>query len=102
MFKEFFFQGEQEKALGLPVTPFMDRPNASIPKAQLGFLKYLCLPLFQGICPAIPALTVATDHMNDNIAMLTELDEMKATTDQIMNAARLQDLLPARVSTTEC
>ena len=94
VFKEFFFQGEQEKALGLPVTPFMDRPTASIPKAQLGFLKYLCQPLFKAMAVAIPSLEVACDCMAENVLMLTALEEGKYGTEQIMSAGRLQDLLP--------
>ena len=94
VFREFFHQGDRERALGLAVTPFMDRPNASIPKAQLGFLKYLCQPLFGAIEGVIPAASVATGFMADNIAMLTELDEQKVETDKIMSAASLQTLLP--------
>ena len=94
VFREFFYQGEQEKALGIPLTPFMDRPTASIPKAQLGFLKYLCQPLFKAMVNVIPALSVATDCMSENLQMLTALDEGKFGTEQIMTAGRLNDLLP--------
>jgi len=94
VFREFFHQGGEEKALGLPVTPFMDRPTASIPKAQLGFLKYLCQPLFKAMLQVIPDLSIATDNMADNLGMLTELDEKKVGTEEIMSAASLGALLP--------
>ena len=94
VFQEFFRQGAMEKELGIPVTPFMDRPTASIPKAQLGFLKYLCQPLFQALVKIIPSLSVATDCMTANLAMLNELEEGKFGTEQIMAAERLRTLLP--------
>jgi hypothetical protein len=95
VFREFFYQGEQEKERHLPVTPFMDRPTASIPKAQLGFLKYLCQPLFKALVKVIPSLTVATDFIDQNLVMLTELDEGKIGTETIMAAARLGEILPS-------
>ena len=95
VFREVFYQGEQEKERHLPVTPFMDRPTASIPKAQLGFLKYLCQPLFKALVMVIPSLTVATDFIDQNLVMLTELDEGKIGTETIMAAARLGEILPS-------
>ena len=57
-------EGEQERQLGIPVTPFMDRPTASIPKAQLGFLKYLCQPLFKAMAAVVPSPTlVPCNHL---------------------------------------
>ena len=97
VFKEFFFKASRRRPSAYQSHPSWIGRTRRYPSAAR--LSSTSAYHFSGICPAIPALTVATDHMNDNIAMLTELDEMKATTDQIMNAARLQDLLPARVST---
>ena len=92
VFKEFFYQGEQEKKLGLPVTPFMDRASASIPKAQQGFLKFICQPLFKAIGTVVPAVQLPNEHMEANLAMLVKLEDF--STDQIMGAATLSDLLP--------
>lgn len=92
VFREFFHQGEQERKAGIPVTPFMDRATASIPKAQQGFLKYICTPLFRALADVIPAFKVAVDNANDVVEALHELEEFN--TDQIMTASRLQDLLP--------
>lgn len=33
--EEFFRQGDMEKALGLPVSPFMSREGHNIPKSQV-------------------------------------------------------------------
>ncbi|KAJ3370551.1 hypothetical protein HDU91_006140 [Kappamyces sp. JEL0680] len=45
--EEFFKQGDQEKARGLPVSMFMDRNNTDIPKCQMGFIDYIVLPLYE-------------------------------------------------------
>jgi hypothetical protein len=44
---EFYAQGDREKQLGLPVSPFMDRNTGNIPKSQLGFIDYVLSPLVQ-------------------------------------------------------
>ncbi|KAJ8578623.1 hypothetical protein ON010_g575 [Phytophthora cinnamomi] len=44
--EEFFVQGEMEKQLGLPVSPFMDRDTIVIKKMQVGFADFIVAPLF--------------------------------------------------------
>ncbi|GMF33104.1 unnamed protein product [Phytophthora fragariaefolia] len=44
--EEFFIQGEMEKQLGLPVSPFMDRDTIVIKKMQVGFADFIVSPLF--------------------------------------------------------
>lgn len=39
--REFFHQGDLEKAGGHVPGPFMDRAGANIPKSQLGFIKFV-------------------------------------------------------------
>mmetsp|Transcript_6533 Transcript_6533/g.13518 ORF Transcript_6533/g.13518 Transcript_6533/m.13518 type:complete len:1067 (-) Transcript_6533:207-3407(-) len=94
VFREFFFQGEREREAKIPLTPFMDRSTASIPKAQQGFLKYICTPLFRALVEVIPSFQVGVDNANDVIETLHDLEAF--TTDEIMGAARLGDLLPNR------
>ncbi|KAI9203935.1 uncharacterized protein BJ171DRAFT_507080 [Polychytrium aggregatum] len=45
--EEFCRQGDIEKLMGLPVSPFMDRENMNIPSCQIGFIDYVVLPLFE-------------------------------------------------------
>jgi len=45
--EEFFQQGEKEAALGLPVSPFMDRTKTDIGKCQAGFISILIKPFFE-------------------------------------------------------
>lgn len=42
-----YFQSDREKAEGLPVAPFMDRDKVSKPTAQIGFIKFVLIPLFE-------------------------------------------------------
>eukprot|EP00002_Diphylleia_rotans_P030782 TRINITY_DN6365_c0_g1_i1.p1 TRINITY_DN6365_c0_g1~~TRINITY_DN6365_c0_g1_i1.p1 ORF type:complete len:916 (+),score=131.01 TRINITY_DN6365_c0_g1_i1:44-2791(+) len=44
---EFFNQGDREKANNIPVSPFMDRSVPNIANSQLGFLEFVCKPLFE-------------------------------------------------------
>eukprot|EP00877_Chromochloris_zofingiensis_P004948 jgi/Chrzof1/14454/Cz09g03160.t1 len=45
--EELFRQGDREKAVGLAVSPLMDRDKHGITKSQVGFFDIVALPLFQ-------------------------------------------------------
>jgi hypothetical protein len=45
----YLFQSDREKEEGLPVAPFMDRDKVTKPAAQIGFIKFVLLPMFQSI-----------------------------------------------------
>eukprot|EP00727_Mastigamoeba_balamuthi_P010744 m51a1_g6292 putative high affinity camp-specific and ibmx-insensitive 3 -cyclic phosphodiesterase 8a-like (823) ;mRNA; f:258424-261293 len=45
--EEFLAQGDEERALGLPVSAHMDRGDACLAKLQANFLKFICVPMFQ-------------------------------------------------------
>lgn len=40
--EEFYRQGDKEKLMKLPISPFMDRDNANVPSSQLGFIDFIC------------------------------------------------------------
>ncbi|KAL7747620.1 cAMP-specific 3',5'-cyclic phosphodiesterase 4D [Sorochytrium milnesiophthora] len=44
---EFFLQGDEEKARGMPVSKFMDRDAVAIGRCQNGFIDYLVTPLYE-------------------------------------------------------
>ena len=95
VFAEFFAQGDAQRELGLEVTPFMDRTSASIPKAQQGFLKYICQPIFTAMAQPIPAMAEsAGKYVEHNIETLRQLEAFG--TDTIL-ADDLWTLLPDRV-----
>mmetsp|Transcript_32791 Transcript_32791/g.71670 ORF Transcript_32791/g.71670 Transcript_32791/m.71670 type:complete len:705 (+) Transcript_32791:96-2210(+) len=53
--KEFFAQGDREKAMGLqPISFLMDRDLPGASKTQVGFLEAVALPLFRSLARASP------------------------------------------------
>ena len=44
--EEFYRQGDEERKLGLPISPFMDRRKANLSASQLGFMDWIVLPLY--------------------------------------------------------
>ena len=42
-----FLQSDREKEEGLPVAPFMDREKVTKPTAQIGFIKFVLIPMFE-------------------------------------------------------
>ena len=44
---EFFMQGDRERLMGLPVSPFMDRYTTVMSKGQTAFMNYIVVPLFE-------------------------------------------------------
>lgn len=45
--EEFFRQGDIEKARGQAVSMYCDRESTDIPKSQSGFIKNICIPLYE-------------------------------------------------------
>lgn len=54
LMEEYFHQSDQEKKECLPVAPFMDRDRVTKPTAQIGFIKYVLLPLFEALNKLYP------------------------------------------------
>ncbi|WAR15665.1 PDE9A-like protein [Mya arenaria] len=50
------FQSDIEKLEGLPVAPFMDRDKVTKPSSQIGFIKYVLLPLFEALGQLLPVI----------------------------------------------
>lgn len=65
--QEFFAQGDEERQLGLPVTPMLDRHSANVAKQQLGFYNFIVRPMYD----AMDLLVDMSQHM-------AQLDEMHA------------------------
>eukprot|EP00741_Cyanophora_paradoxa_P000944 tig00000448_g912.t1 len=56
---EFFSQGDKERELGIPVSPFMDRTGDTrerLPKSQIGFVDFVVSPLVTSVAALVPAL----------------------------------------------
>lgn len=53
---EYFNQSDLEKLEGLPVAPFMDRDKVTKPSSQIGFIKFVLLPLFEALGELFPVI----------------------------------------------
>lgn len=58
LLEEFFCQSDTEKIQGLPVTPFMDRDKVTKSSSQVGFIKFVILPLFESLGDLLPEVKV--------------------------------------------
>lgn len=48
--EEFFLQGDTEKSRSMPISMYCDRENTDISKSQAGFIKNICIPLYEVWC----------------------------------------------------
>ncbi|KTF89001.1 hypothetical protein cypCar_00041488 [Cyprinus carpio] len=49
-------RSDREKAEGLPVAPFMDREKVTKPTAQIGFIKFVLIPMFETVLKLFPQI----------------------------------------------
>jgi len=76
--QEFYAQGDAERSLGLPISMNCDRHTVSIPAAQVGFIKFLIMPLYNGLEEFVPELrSVVCSTLESNLAHFTELAAQK-------------------------
>ncbi|KAI9204722.1 uncharacterized protein BJ171DRAFT_100307 [Polychytrium aggregatum] len=68
---EFYKQGDEERRLNLPVSPFMDREGGNMWVGQLSFLDFLCMPMYEtfGSLLQIPEVI---QHAKDNRARMLQ------------------------------
>jgi len=53
---EFANQYDMEKKIGIPNTPFMNMKQISKASSQIGFIKFVLLPLFQALMLLFPVV----------------------------------------------
>eukprot|EP00727_Mastigamoeba_balamuthi_P000067 m51a1_g10057 putative camp-specific 3 -cyclic phosphodiesterase 4c isoform x2 (645) ;mRNA; f:70198-72673 len=84
--EEFFAQGDKERDLGLPVSPFMDRHLTSVAKSQESFIEYVGKPLFSAVCAYSPnAARMLSDTMEKNLRFWKGLAGARLPTKKGMN-----------------
>ncbi|KAI9219515.1 hypothetical protein BC828DRAFT_349280 [Blastocladiella britannica] len=52
--QEFFEQGDEERRLGLPISPYCDSAQPNLPGSQVGFMTWIVLPLYEAIHQVMP------------------------------------------------
>mmetsp|Transcript_83377 Transcript_83377/g.231402 ORF Transcript_83377/g.231402 Transcript_83377/m.231402 type:complete len:512 (-) Transcript_83377:70-1605(-) len=71
--QEFFMQGDEEKRLGLPVSPLCDRCNTSFATSQVGFIQFVVRPTFELLQELAPITKVAIfPEIDSNVATWEE------------------------------
>lgn len=53
-------QSNIEKTVGLPSAPFMDPERITKASSQVGFIKFVLIPLFEAIAKVVPIVTHST------------------------------------------
>ncbi|XP_037380791.1 high affinity cGMP-specific 3',5'-cyclic phosphodiesterase 9A isoform X1 [Talpa occidentalis] len=56
LLEEYFMQSDREKSEGLPVAPFMDRDKVTKATAQIGFLEFVLIPMFETVTKLFPVV----------------------------------------------
>jgi len=64
--EEFWRQGDKERELGMPISAFMDRTQADIPKCQTGFMQFIAIPVYTAMTEQFPNLAPCLETMKDN------------------------------------
>jgi len=86
---EFFTQGDKEKQLNMPVSPFCNRDNANMYSCQKGFIDFVAAPIFEAVGEYISKYQVGinanqkqlqiTNTSNSNNSLSRD-NSLKATT----------------------
>ena len=74
---EFFQQGDSERAMGLPCSPMMDRRRSNLEQGQIGFIKFVVLPIFEIFSNLIPESQKCTDIVKENLEYWKNENEQK-------------------------
>lgn len=73
--EEFCGQGDKEKSLGLPLSPFCIRDTMNMPKAQLGFIEIFLKPTLTSCTKAMPKFAeMALRHLDLTITEWRKLE----------------------------
>eukprot|EP00933_Yihiella_yeosuensis_P037228 TRINITY_DN31102_c0_g1_i1.p1 TRINITY_DN31102_c0_g1~~TRINITY_DN31102_c0_g1_i1.p1 ORF type:complete len:540 (+),score=101.03 TRINITY_DN31102_c0_g1_i1:36-1655(+) len=82
---EFWAQGDEERRLGIQVSPLCDRASgmAGIPQGQIGFINFIVKPLFTDLQTCIPEVSTALTQLDRNIEFWQKKKEENATFDDI-------------------
>ncbi|KAI9176171.1 hypothetical protein H9P43_006536 [Blastocladiella emersonii ATCC 22665] len=51
---EFFAQGDEERRLGLPISPYCDSAAPNLAGSQVGFMTWVVLPLYEALHAVLP------------------------------------------------
>ncbi|PIK40910.1 putative cGMP-dependent 3',5'-cyclic phosphodiesterase [Apostichopus japonicus] len=73
IYREFFTQGDLEKAMGLETPEMFDREKAFIPELQINFLEHIAQPVFLILHDIFPKARPLVEAVQCNKSMWTKL-----------------------------
>merc|ERR1740121_77558 len=76
--REFFAQGDREKALGLPTSFLMDLEKPGPTKTQVGFYNFVVMPLFTAFAHALPGTKAMLEGAAANLERWQAIDNEEA------------------------
>jgi hypothetical protein len=79
---EMWAQGRKEKALGMPVGPLNDESRITLQQAQIGFIEYAALELFQSLARIEPETETIVRTLRANLARYREGSHVRARNSQ--------------------
>jgi cAMP-specific phosphodiesterase 4 len=65
--KEFFHQGDKEKALGIEISFGCDRSNSNFAKSQIGFFDFMIYPYYNTLTTLIPKMEPLAAQIKINV-----------------------------------
>ncbi|KAG9330086.1 hypothetical protein JZ751_027352, partial [Albula glossodonta] len=75
LLEEYFMQSDREKSEGLPVAPFMDREKVTKPTAQIGFIKFVLIPMFETVMKLEEVMVQPLRESRDRYEELKQIDD---------------------------
>ena len=72
--EEMFRQGDQERAMGQPISPLMDRNKIGVTKSQTGFFNVVAVPLYRAFAEAFPGTSELLDNLNVNLDVWSKIE----------------------------
>ena len=94
VFTEFFEQGDEEMDLGIPQSPLCDRENASIINGQIGFSRFVVLPLIEQMIILFPEFILFKQNLLKNCRIYTKITEIANEHDIQLNTIKdIEELL---------
>ncbi|XP_038058102.1 high affinity cGMP-specific 3',5'-cyclic phosphodiesterase 9A-like isoform X2 [Patiria miniata] len=87
LLEEYFMQSDREKKEGLPVASFMDRDKVTKPTSQIGFIKFVLIPMFEVVAKVFVVLDISM--VQPLREALYRYEELKASEDAVKEEKKM-------------
>lgn len=85
--EEFWAQGDEERALGVDISPLCDRESGrkTVPKGQIGFINFVIQPFYSPLAEVIPEVQEALDELMKNRSFWEEMEREQVPIEQLFD-----------------